>query len=106
MNLPQYFETAGIKMDGSIWFRKEVEVPQSWVGKQLELNLSSIDDFDTTYFNGVKVGSIGIETPNSYMVPRRYKVPADLVKSGRNVIAVRVFDSAGEAGFGGAGRMT
>jgi len=106
MNLPQYFETAGIKMDGSIWFRKEVEVPQSWVGKQLELNLSSIDDFDTTYFNGVKVGSIGIETPNSYMVPRRYKVPADLVKSGRNVIAVRVFDSAGEGGFGGAGRMT
>ena len=105
MNLPQYFESAGIKMDGSIWFRKEVDIPQAWVGKQLELNLSSIDDFDTTYFNGTKVGSIGIETANSYMVPRRYKVPAELVKPGRNVIAVRVFDSAGEGGFGGAGKM-
>lgn len=105
MNLPQFFETAGIKMDGSIWFRKEVDIPQAWVGKQLELNLSSIDDFDTTYFNGTKVGSIGVETPNSYMVPRRYKVPAELVKAGRNVIAVRVFDSAGEGGFGSAGKM-
>jgi sialate O-acetylesterase len=105
MNLPQFFETAGIKMDGSIWFRKEVEVPQAWVGKPLELNLSAVDDFDTTYFNGTKVGGIGTETANSYMVPRRYNVPAELVKAGRNVIAVRVFDSAGEGGFGSAGKM-
>jgi sialate O-acetylesterase len=105
MNLPQFLETAGLKMDGSIWFRREVDIPQAWVGKPLELNLSAIDDFDTTYFNGTKVGGIGNETANSYMVPRRYTVPAELVKAGRNVIAVRVFDSAGEGGFGSAGKM-
>ena len=100
MNLPQYFETAGLKMDGAIWFRKEIEVPQSWAGRSLELNLAAIDDFDTTYFNGTKVGGIGSETPDSYNVPRHYKIPAGLVRAGKNVIAVRVFDSAGEGGFG------
>ena len=88
-----------------IWFRKEIEVPQSWAGRSLELNLAAIDDFDTTYFNGTKVGGTGSETPNSYNVPRHYKIPADLVQAGKNVIAVRVFDSAGEGGFG-AGIMS
>ena len=105
MNLPQYMETAGLKMDGAIWFRKEINIPANWAGKDLELNLAAIDDYDVTYFNGTRVGGIGPETPNSYMVPRRYKVPAELVKTGRNVIAVRVFDSAGEGGFG-AGKMS
>ena len=105
ISLPQFFETAGLKMDGAVWVRKEVEVPQAWIGKPLELSLAAIDDYDTTYFNGTKVGGIGSETPNSYTVQRRYEVPAALVKAGRNVIAVRVFDSAGEGGFG-AGSMS
>lgn len=105
MNLPQFFETGGLKMDGAIWFRKEVDVPQSWAGKALELSLATIDDYDTTYFNGTRIGGIGSETPNSYMVPRRYKVPPELAKTGRNIIAVRIFDSAGEGGFG-PGKMS
>ena len=105
MKLPQFVETAGIKMDGSIWFRREVDVPADWVGKDLELSLAAIDDFDTTYFNGKRVGGVGSETPNSYMVQRRYKVPSELVKPGKNTIAVRVFDSGGEGGFG-PGKMS
>jgi sialate O-acetylesterase len=104
MNLPQFMETAGLKIDGAVWFRKEIEIPEAWAGKPLELNLAAIDDYDTTYFNGKRVGGIGADTPNSYSVPRHYQVPGDLVKAGRNVIAVRVFDSAGEGGFG-TGKM-
>src|SRR6266540_1597346 len=100
MNLPQFFETAGLVIDGAVWFRKEIELPGSWTGKDLELKLTAIDDFDITYFNGTRVGATGNDTPNSYLVPRRYNVPASLVHSGRNVIAVRVFDRAGEGGFG------
>jgi sialate O-acetylesterase len=106
MNLPQFFETAGLVIDGAVWFRKEVELPPSWSGKELALNLTAIDDFDITYFNGARVGATGSETPNSYMVPRRYTVPGSLVHAGRNVIAVRVFDRAGEGGFGRAGLMS
>jgi len=106
MNLPQYFETAGLNIDGAVWFRKEIEVPEEWVGKDLVLNLTAIDDYDTTYFNGIKVGAIGKETPDSYGTPRRYTIPGSLVHAGRNVAAVRVFDSGGNGGFAGAGEMS
>ena len=106
MDLPQQIETAGLLIDGAIWFRKVLDLPESWAGKELVLNLPPIDDYDVTYFNGTKVGSIGRETPNSYMVPRKYVVPGSLVRAGRNVIAVRVFDSAGEGGFSRAGAMS
>src|SRR6185295_2629117 len=106
MDLPQQFETAGLLIDGAVWFRKVLELPESWAGKDLALNLTPIDDQDVTYFNGKKVGSIGRETPNSYMVPRKYVVPGSLVHGGRNVIAVRVFDSAGEGGFSRGGAMS
>jgi sialate O-acetylesterase len=104
MALPQFFETAGLKIDGAVWFRKEIDVPAAYAGQPMELNLAAIDDYDTTYFNGKRVGGVGSETANSYAVPRRYQIPGELVRSGRNVIAVRVFDSAGEGGFG-AGQM-
>lgn len=106
MELPQQIETAGLLIDGAIWFRKVVELPASWSGKDLVLNLPPIDDYDTTYFNGTKIGSIGRETPNSYMVPRKYVVPGSLVHPRRNVIAVRVFDSAGEGGFSRGGSFS
>lgn len=99
MDLPTQFEAAGLQIDGAVWFRKTVTVPASWAGKDLLLNLAAIDDDDVTYFNGTKVGSIGKETPNSYMVPRKYVVPGSLVRAGTNVIAIRVFDHAGEGGF-------
>jgi sialate O-acetylesterase len=76
------------------------------LGKSLELNLTAIDDFDVTYFNGERVGGIGSETPNSYVVPRHYTVNGKVMHAGRTVIAVRVFDSAGDGGFAGAGTMS
>src|SRR5678816_2580751 len=103
MELPQQIEAAGLMIDGAIWFRKVIELPTSWSGKDLVLNLTPIDDYDITYFNGVKIGATGRETPNSYAAPRKYVVPASTVRSGRNVIAVRVFDSAGEGGFNRSG---
>ncbi len=106
MDLPQQLETAGLLIDGAVWFRRVLDLPESWAGKELVLNLTPIDDQDVTYFNGKRVGSIGRETPNSYMVPRKYVVPGSLVHGGRNVIAVRVFDSAGEGGFSRGGAMS
>ncbi|MDT7781521.1 MAG: sialate O-acetylesterase [Acidobacteriota bacterium] len=101
MRVPQAWESAGLDVDGAVWFRKEVNVPAAWAGRDLMLSLGAIDDFDATYFNGVRVGSTGGETPNSWTVPRRYRVPGSLARAGRNVIAVRVFDRVGGGGFVG-----
>src|SRR4028119_466089 len=85
--------------DGEAVFRKVIEVPRELVGQDLKLKLGALDDFDDTYFNGVRVGGVGKENSAAYNVQREYTIPANLVKEGKNVIAVRVWDKFGGGGF-------
>ena len=85
--------------DGVIWFRRTVDIPAAWAGKDLQLFLGAIDDCDETYFNGVKVGAIGTETPEYWSKERKYTIPGKLVRVGRNVIAVRASDMFGDGGL-------
>lgn len=104
MTLPQCWEQAKVNLDdhnGVLWFRKTIDIPAAWAGKQLALRFGPIDDGDITYFNGLKVGAMGLDTPNSWLTPRAYTVPGSLVKAGRAVIAVRVSDRLGNGGFTG-----
>jgi len=101
MELPQVWEDAGLAIDGAVWFRREVILPDTWAGQDLALALGPIDDFDTTYWNGEQVGATGADTPQHWAAPRRYTIPGRLARSERNVIAVRVFDHYGNGGFAG-----
>ena len=96
MALPTRWEAVGLDIDGVVWFRTSVAVPEAWVGKDLSLKLGPIDDNDITYVNGEKVG----ET-NGWTTPRVYPVPGKLVKAGKLVIAVRVTDTGGAGGIWG-----
>jgi sialate O-acetylesterase len=87
--------------EGVVWFRKDVTVPEKWAGKDLVLSLGTIDDFDVTYFNGTEVGKIDRTAENSWNIQRNYKIPASLVKAGRNVIAIRMVDNFSLGGFTG-----
>ena len=105
VSAPGEWDTLGndelLGIDGAVWFKKEIEVPEELAGKPLKLSLGAIDDHDITYFNGQQVGATGPETPNSWMAPRHYTVPGELVKKGVNTIVVRVFDGSGGGGFVG-----
>jgi sucrose-6-phosphate hydrolase SacC (GH32 family) len=87
-------------INGESVFRKSVNIPPQWAGKDLTLSLGAIDDFDDTFFNGAFVGRIDKNTDRFFAVPRVYRVPGKLVKAGANVIAVRAFDH-----FGGGGML-
>ncbi len=80
--------------DGIAWMRRVVEVPAALAGKDLKLELGAIDDEDITYWNGQRVGMTAGWNKN-----RNYTVPAKLVKAGKNVLTVRVYDTSGEGGF-------
>lgn len=100
MMLPTNWEQAGYPdLDGIVWFRKTIEIPASWAGKELHLQLGPIDDEDITWFNGVKVG--GIQKEGFWAKNRSYIVPGKLVKAGENVIAIRVTDLRGGGGIHG-----
>jgi len=100
MKLPQHWDSAGLpEFDGFMWFRKEVDVPASWAGRQLFLHLGPINDMDRTWWDGFEVGRF--EVPNQWTAPRLYIVPGDVVKAGRNVIVVRVQDVGSKGGICG-----
>jgi sialate O-acetylesterase len=99
--LPAYWQAHGMAFNGVVWFRRVLDLPDTWAGHDLVLGLGAIDDFDHSYFNGKLVGSHPKGTPGAYQIQRRYRVPGALVRAGRNVLSVRVFDHAGDGGFAG-----
>lgn len=97
MDLPGNWEQKELDdFDGIVWFQKEIDIPAGWEGKPIELNLGMIDDEDITYYNGVEIARGA-----GFMTPRKYTVPANLVKQGKGLITVRVADHAGEGGITG-----
>ena len=58
IRLPEKIQTLWPSTNGVFWFRKEVEIPKDWAGKDLTLSLGPVDDFDETYFGGELVGRI------------------------------------------------
>jgi sialate O-acetylesterase len=94
IELPGAIERVEKDFDGMMWFRREFEIPESWAGKDLVLRLGAIEDYDDTFFNGVRVGT----TRNARLL-RNYEIPGTLVKAGRAVIATRVYDLSGPGGL-------
>ncbi len=86
MILPNQWQSAGHKYTGVFWFRRTVDVPIAWAGRDLELHLGACDKTDTTYFNNVGIGATGFEITNSWCTPRVYRIPGSAVKTGRNVV--------------------
>ena len=95
INIPGYWEDQGIKdLNGVVWYRKEINVPSSMIGKPAKVFLGRIVDADVLYINGKQVGN------TTYMYPqRRYTVPPDLLKAGKNIFVIKVTNSNGKGGF-------
>jgi len=95
--VPGSIESQGLEIDGAVWFRKEFEIPAAWAGSRPTLSLGPISDNDIVYLNGEKVGA----TENNWRewIFRYYAIPAEQVKAGKSVIAVRIFNRINSGGF-------
>lgn len=95
MQIPGYWTNESIgSVNGSVWFRKEIEVPKSMVGKPAKLVMGRIVDQDFVYVNGEFVGTTGYQYP-----PRRYELKPTILKEGKNTISIRVISNIGNGGF-------
>lgn len=95
ISVPGYWEDQGINdLNGVVWYRREIEVPAAMTGKPAKAFLGRIVDADELYINGKQVGRTTYQYPQ-----RRYNVPADVLKPGKNVVVVRVTNTAGKGGF-------
>ncbi|MCK5136695.1 MAG: 9-O-acetylesterase [Bacteroidales bacterium] len=105
MNLPQPWELSEDEdmreIDGVVWFMKEVELTNKQAQYRASVSLGPIDDSDITWINGIKIG----ETKNRYSHDRKYAVPEDCLKEGKNQIVIRVEDYSGNGGLYGVGNQ-
>jgi sialate O-acetylesterase len=97
--VPGHFDDAVGGLDGTVWYRRAIDVPPAWAGQDLLLNLGVIDDLDHTFWNGAQIGSTGPDTPQCHQHVRRYRIPGHLVYPGSNLLAVRVMDEYLAGGF-------
>jgi sialate O-acetylesterase len=101
VELPRRWSEQGLSaFDGVGWYCRDLEIPAGWAGRELALELGAIDDMDTVFFAGERIG--GIELPGAWNRARRYKIPARLARVGKARLAIRVLDTGGEGGLGGA----
>lgn len=70
---------------GTLWFRKEFDVPADMCGREALLRLGCMIDADVCYINGEKVGEITYQYP-----PRKYVLNSKILKPGRNVLCIRL----------------
>ncbi|MET0634384.1 MAG: sialate O-acetylesterase [Chitinophagaceae bacterium] len=98
MNLPGLWDYQPnlARLDGTVWFRKNIYLSEQDVISEASLHLGMVDDVDETYVNGVKVGGM-----NGWNINRVYTLGKGSLKAGDNVIAVRVDDSGGGGGIYG-----
>jgi sialate O-acetylesterase len=95
IHIPGYWEDQGIKdLNGIVWYRKEIDIPSSMTGKAGRIFLGRIVDADELYINGKLIGQSTYQYPQ-----RRYAVPQDVLKPGKNLFVIRVTNTAGKGGF-------
>lgn len=95
INIPGYWEDQGIRdLNGVVWYRKEIDVPATMTGKPARVFLGRIVDADVLYINGKQVGNTTYQYPQ-----RRYNVPADVLKPGKNLLVIKVTNNNGKGGF-------
>jgi len=85
-----------VKYVGAIWAERVVTLTSAESKQAATLSLSVVDDADQTFFNGVAVGGL-----NDPVNPRRYAVPAGVLKPGENRIVVYARNYWGPGGFKG-----
>lgn len=95
INIPGYWEDQGVKdLNGSVWYRREIELPASMAGVPAKVFLGRVVDADVLYINGKQVASTSYQYPQ-----RRYALPAGTLKPGKNLFVVRVQNTGGKGGF-------
>lgn len=97
LKAPGVWEGQGLAdVDGIVWLRRKVELSAAQAASTAQLHLARVDDCDEVWLNGQKLGG-----RCGHDQPRRYDVPAGLLRAGANWIAVRVTDHGGGGGIYG-----
>ncbi|MEI6071707.1 MAG: hypothetical protein WCS31_07930 [Verrucomicrobiae bacterium] len=93
------------KYNGFFWYRKNFKLPSAPpAGAEPFLVMGGVDDWDTTWLNGAKIGHTGpdnfFNSASAYNTPRCYPIPPGLLKAGENEITLLNDDPINDGGIG------
>ncbi len=81
-------------INGSHWFRKNINLTDEIDGKSAIIKLGCVVDADSVFINGQFVGTTSYRYP-----PRIYNIPEGVLKTGENTITVRLISNSGNPHF-------
>jgi len=106
IDVPSTWEDEGFNgYNGYAWYRTSFDGAdlKSKGGMPFNLFMGYIDDVDEVFLNGHKIGASGSFPPHyhtAYNAMRNYSIPNEYLNlQGKNVIAVRVYDSEVKGGI-------
>lgn len=103
IELPGRYDTFNDwEFDGVVWLIRNVEIVD--IAADYVLSMGAIDDMDIVYFNGKKVG--GLVGHGHHITERIYTIPKELLKKGKNSIALRAIDAGGPGTITGTLELT
>jgi sialate O-acetylesterase len=87
VEMPNVLKDFGIgSYEGMVWLRKKILLPESVAGKDITINLGHPEMNYSLYFNGQEICKNSWNSNPTHS----FTLPARLIKSGENTIAVRV----------------
>lgn len=94
MQVPGNWRQNGMDVKGVVWYRKNIEIPASMIGRHARLYMGTLIDSDSIFVNGRFVGSTSYTYP-----PRKYDIPAGVLREGKNTITVKLTANSASGGF-------
>jgi sialate O-acetylesterase len=93
--VPGFWEDQGLRdLNGVVWFRKEIDLTAEQIKQPAKIFMGRIVDADEMYVNGTRIGNITYQYP-----PRRYEVNPGILRTGKNILVIRVTNQASKGGF-------
>lgn len=97
IHVPDMWESQGYdNYDGLAWYRREVILETGSLNHDFRLDLGLVDDVDEVFINGIRIGGHGGFPPtyeSAWNSQRQYSIQDNVLREGRNLIAVRVYDA-------------
>lgn len=99
LTLPGKVAAPGLPEYGAVWVRREVEVPPAAIAAGLNVYFGGMNGFQTVYWNGRKISETTPETFAGEGMARVCGIVSELLKPGKNVMAIRIFAPSAPPSF-------
>lgn len=103
IQLPGLVTGQGLPQSGVFWLRKEISIDAKQANTPLNLDLGVMEGFESVYWNGQFIKATTFNDLPGQNALRRCSIPANQVKEGTAVLAIRIYAPVSSPKFNSGG---